>query len=51
MKPRRLGPWYFVAWVFSLCMAVTLPSPPVAAQSGQFVVTSVAEKKLNVLPP
>ena len=51
MNPRRPYRWYFIAWVFSLGMTATVQSPPAAAQSSQFIVTPVAEKKLNVLPP
>jgi hypothetical protein len=51
MTPRRLDAWYFIAWVVSLVTVALPPSSPVAAEPGQFVVSPVAEKKLNGLPP
>src|ERR1039457_1314627 len=51
MNPRRLETWYFIAWVVSLFTVALLPSSPVAAEPGQFVVNPVAEKRLNGLPP
>jgi quercetin dioxygenase-like cupin family protein len=51
MNPRRLDTWYFIAWVVSLFTTALLLSSPVAAEPGQFIVSPVAEKKLNRLPP
>ena len=51
MNPRRLDTWYFIAWVVSLITVALLPWSPVAAEPGQFIVSPVAEKKLNGLPP
>jgi quercetin dioxygenase-like cupin family protein len=51
MNPRRLDVWYFVASVVSLFTFVLFLSPPVAAEPGRFIVSPVAEKKLNGLPP
>jgi len=51
MNPRRLDTWYFVAWVVSQFTIALLLSSPVAAEPGQFIVSPVAEKKLNGLPP
>jgi quercetin dioxygenase-like cupin family protein len=51
MNPRRLDTWYFIAWVVSLFTMALLLSSPVAAEPGQFIVSPVAEKKLNRLPP
>jgi hypothetical protein len=52
MNPRRLDTWYFIAWMISLfTAALLLSSPVVAAEPGQFIVSPVAEKKLNDLPP
>jgi hypothetical protein len=51
MNPRRLDACSFIAWVVSLfAMALWLP-PAGAAEVGQFIVSPVAEKKLNSLPP
>src|SRR5271165_3324774 len=51
MNSRRSDTWYFIAWVVSLFTVAFLLSPPVAAEPGQFIVSPVAEKKLNGLPP
>ena len=51
MNPRRWDAWYFIAWVISLLAMALLLSSPVAAEPGQFIVSPVAEKKLNGLPP
>jgi quercetin dioxygenase-like cupin family protein len=51
MNPRRLDTLYFIAWVVSLFAFALLLSPPVAAEPGRFIVSPVAEKKLNGLPP
>ncbi len=48
MNTRRLDSYYFIAW---LLMSALLPSPGLAAESGKFIVSPVAEKKLNELPP
>ncbi len=51
MSTRRSDKLYFVAWMVSLfSMAFLLPLP-VGAEPGQFIVSPVAEKKLNELPP
>ena len=50
MPPRRSNTLYFVAWVLSLFTAA-LPPAAAAAEPGQFMVSPVAEKKLNELPP
>jgi hypothetical protein len=49
MSPRRLSAYHLIAGMVSL--AALAMSPPVAAEPGQFVVTQVAQKKLNGLPP
>jgi hypothetical protein len=49
--PRRLDAYYFIVWVVSPFAAALLLSPPVAAELGQFIVSPVAAKKLNGLPP
>jgi hypothetical protein len=51
MNPRRSDIWYLAAWIVVLFTAALLLSSPVAAEPGQFVVSPVAEKKLNSLPP
>src|SRR5882757_9770823 len=52
MNLRRSDTWYFIAWAVSLFTAALLLSSPVAAaEPGQFMVSPVAEKKLNGLPP
>jgi hypothetical protein len=50
MSSRRLDKWYFIGRIVSLFSMALLLSSPVAAESGQFVVSPVAEKKLNGLP-
>ena len=50
MNPRRLDTWCFIASAVSLFTFALLLSPPVAAEPGQFIVSPVAEKKLNGLP-
>jgi hypothetical protein len=42
---------YLIASAVSLLATALLLSPPLAAQSGQFVVSPVVEKKLAALPP
>ncbi|WP_426611858.1 cupin domain-containing protein [Bradyrhizobium sp. McL0616] len=49
MNSRRLGTCHLVASMVSLFAMAMLP--PVAAEPGKFVVTQVAQKKLNGLPP
>ncbi len=51
MNPRRLNKLYFIAWMVSLFTAPLSPSAPASAEPGQFIVSPVAEKKLNELPP
>ncbi|WP_291684992.1 cupin domain-containing protein [Bradyrhizobium sp.] len=51
MNPRRLDTWYFTAWVVSLFTIALLSTSRLAAEPGQFIVSPVAEKKLNGLPP
>ena len=51
MNPRRLDTWYFTAWVVSLFAIALLSTSRLAAEPGQFIVSPVAEKKLNGLPP
>jgi hypothetical protein len=51
MTPRGSGTCYFVAWMVSLLTVALLLSSPVAAEPGQFIVSPIAEKKLDVLPP
>ena len=51
MNPRRIDTWYFIAWAVSLFTTALLLSSPVAAESGRFIVSPVAEKKLSGLPP
>jgi hypothetical protein len=52
MNWRRFNAWYFIASVASLFAFALLLSPNVAAEElGQLVVSPVAEKKLNGLPP
>jgi hypothetical protein len=57
VNPRRPGTlhfiaWYFIAWVLVSLFTTALLSPsPVAAEPGQFVVSPVAEKRLDALPP
>jgi hypothetical protein len=51
MNPRRSDMLYFIAWVVSLFATVLSLSSPVAAEPGQFIVSPVAEKKINGLPP
>jgi hypothetical protein len=51
MNLRELGRWYFAAWVIALLTMVSLLPYPAAAETGQFVVSPVAEKKLDALPP
>ena len=51
MSPRRLGKLYFIGWMVSLSYMALLLSSPLAAEPGQFIVSTVVEKKLNALPP
>ena len=51
MNPRRLDIWRLIASVISLFTFALLLSPPVGAEPGRFIVSPVAEKKLNALPP
>jgi hypothetical protein len=51
MIPRRLESRYLVAWMVSLLTVALLLPSPVASQPGQFIVSPVSEKQLNVLPP
>lgn len=51
MNLRRLDIWQLIASVISLFTFALLLSPPVVAQPGRFIVSPVAEKKLNGLPP
>jgi hypothetical protein len=50
MNPRTSETHYFVAWMVSLFTLALLLSPSVAAEPGKFIVTPVAQKKLNALP-
>jgi hypothetical protein len=50
MNPRTSETHYFVAWTVSLFTLALLLSPSVAAEPGKFIVTPVAQKKLNALP-
>ena len=49
MNSRRLGTCYFIASMVSLLAMAMVPTA--AAEPGKFVVTQVAQKKLNGLPP
>lgn len=51
MNPQKLDTQYFIAWVVSLMTVAFLTLSPAAAEPGQFIVSPVAEKKLNGLPP
>ena len=51
MQPRKLYTLYVIAWVFSLFATTLSLSSPVDAEPGQFIVSPIAEKKLNALPP
>src|ERR1700710_2991407 len=51
MDPRRSVIWYSTAWVVSAFTVALLLSSPVTAEPGQFIVSPVAKKKLNGLPP
>src|SRR5664279_212631 len=51
MNLRRLSARCSIAWMVSLFTAALLLSPLLAAEPGKFIVTPVAQKKLNALPP
>ena len=51
MDKRTRDTCYLIASAVSLPAIALLLSPPLAAQSGQFVVSPVVEKKLSALPP
>ena len=51
MKSRTQVAWPRIALMFGLLVLIRAPSLAVAAEPGSFFVTSVAEKKLNALPP
>ena len=51
MNRRTRDTCYLITSAVSLLATALLLSPPLAAQSGQFVVSPVVEKKLSGLPP
>jgi hypothetical protein len=51
MNPRRIDSWNFIAVAASLVTVALLLTSPAAAEVGKFIVSTVAEKKLNGLPP
>ena len=53
MNPRRSDAWCFIAWLVPALYRGTIAvvAGGVEAEPGKFVVSPVAEKKLNVLPP
>ena len=50
MNPQKLSVWLFIAALVSL-FAIPMLLSPVTAEPGQFIVSPVADKKLNALPP
>ena len=51
MNPRRTDARYFIVWAVLLFAMALLLGSPVAAEPGKFIVSPVAEKKINGLPP
>jgi quercetin dioxygenase-like cupin family protein len=51
MNAKRIDIWNLIALAASLSMVVLMLLSPAAAEPGKFTVSTVAEKKLKVLPP
>ena len=51
MTPQSPSAWASFALAASLCLMTAMSSPPAAAAQDEFVIKTIADKKIKALPP